>query len=127
MIRGLESILLGSENAQALATFYRDVVGLKQTAEYKMGEEGAESNGYEFAMEGSSLYINDHSEVKGKAHMPQRIILNLEVDNIETEVARLDKAEVKKVQDIYHIENYGKIATFEDVDGNYFQFVQVRE
>jgi len=30
------------------------------------------------------------------------------------------------VQDTYHIEGYGYISTFEDVDGNYFQLVQVR-
>lgn len=53
-------------------------------------------------------------------------MFNLETDNIEEEVKKLDKAGVKKVQDTYHMENYGHIATFEDVDGNYFQLVQVR-
>ena len=32
----------------------------------------------------------------------------------------------KLVADIYHVEDYGKIATFEDIDGNYFQLAQVR-
>ena len=54
-------------------------------------------------------------------------MINLEVDDIEKEVERLKKAKVKLIQDIYHIEDYGKIATFEDIDGNYFQLVQVRE
>ena len=54
-------------------------------------------------------------------------MFNLEVDDIEKEVKRLKHARAKLVQDIYHIEDYGKIATFEDVDGNYFQLVQVRE
>ena len=54
-------------------------------------------------------------------------MFNLEVDDIEKEVERLKKAMVKLIQDIYHIEDYGKIATFEDVDGNYFQLVQTRE
>lgn len=53
-------------------------------------------------------------------------IFNLEVDDIEEEVKRLDGAGVKKVADIYHMQNYGYIATFEDIDGNYFQLVQVR-
>lgn len=126
MIRGIESILVGSENAQELANFYKDTVGLELTNEMEMGEEGKEQ-GFEFALEGCRLYIMDHSEVKGNSVQPQRVILNLEVDDIEKEVKRLDEAGVKKVQDIYHIEGYGLIATFEDSDGNYFQFVQIRE
>jgi len=53
-------------------------------------------------------------------------MFNLEVEDIESEVARLDKAGVKKVQDTYHMEGYGWIATYEDPDGNYFQLVQVK-
>lgn len=53
-------------------------------------------------------------------------MLNIEVDDEEKEVKRLKDAGVKMVADIYHVEGYGHIATFEDVDGNYFQFVQVR-
>lgn len=80
-----------------------------------------------FEVKGSSdLYIMHHSKVKGKSKQPERFIVNFEVDNIEKEVARLKKAKVKLVQDIYHVEDYGQIATFSDVDGNYFQLVQVR-
>jgi predicted enzyme related to lactoylglutathione lyase len=53
-------------------------------------------------------------------------MINLEVDDIEGEVARLKKKKVKVIAGIYHIQDYGYIATFEDPDGNYFQFVQVR-
>ena len=53
-------------------------------------------------------------------------MFNLEVDDIKKEVARLKKSKVKLVEDIYHIEEYGFVATFQDVDGNYFQFVQIR-
>jgi len=38
----------------------------------------------------------------------------------------LKKAGVKVVAEIYHVEGYGWLATFEDLDGNYFQLVQVR-
>jgi len=41
-------------------------------------------------------------------------------------VERLEKVGVKKIQDIYHVEGYGYIATFEDIDGNYFQLVQTK-
>ena len=126
MIRGLEAILIGSENATKLAKFYREVVGLKQTMSFELGEEG--DSGYSFEMDGSaSIVVMDHSRVKGKNKQPERVMFNLEVDDIEKEVKRLKKEKVKLIQDIYHVEDYGRIATFEDVDGNYFQLVQTRE
>ena len=123
MIKGVEGILIGSENATALAKFYREVVGLKQTMEFEMGEEG-ETNGYEFALSGCGIYITYHDKVHGQNSNPDRIILNLEVDDIESEVARMKKTDTKLVQDIYHVEDYGYIATFADPDGNLIQFVQ---
>ena len=54
------------------------------------------------------------------------MFFNLEVDNFDSEMKRLDDAGVKKIQDKYHIEGYGWVATYEDPDGNYFQIVQVR-
>ncbi|OGK23167.1 hypothetical protein A2954_00570 [Candidatus Roizmanbacteria bacterium RIFCSPLOWO2_01_FULL_37_12] len=124
MFKGIESILLFSENAHELADFYEEKVGLKLTNEFMM--EGKDE-GYEFKMKsGSSLNVLDHSEVKGKNKNPQRMIINFEVDDIEKEVKRIKKNKVKLIQDIYHIEGYGHIATFSDIDGNYFQLVQVR-
>ena len=125
MIRGIEGVLLGSQNAKKLADFYAKTVGLKLTNEYEMGENN--EKGFEFAMKGSSgLYIMDHSEVKGRNKNPAQIIINFEVDDIEKEVKRLKRAKVKIQQDIYHLEGYGHIATFVDPDGNFFQLVQVR-
>lgn len=125
MIRRFESLLVGSESAKKLAAFYRDKVGLKIGIEAVMGEEDEEM--YELKVgRGPNIYIMDHNKIKGKAKDPQRVIFNLEVDNIKKEVARMKKAKVKVVQDAYHVEGYGYIATFEDVDGNYFQFAQVR-
>ncbi len=126
MIRGLESILLSSENAKKLAAFYKDTVGLPVTLEAAMGEHDDNLYGFEMK-QGSGMYIMDHSKVKGRNKGPERYLINFEVDDIEKEVKRLTHAKVKLVQDIYHVENYGHVATFEDVDGNYFQFVQVRQ
>ncbi|MCM8782701.1 MAG: VOC family protein [Candidatus Omnitrophica bacterium] len=125
MIRSLESLTLFSGNARNLAEFYKEKVGLEIITEAEIGDEGEELFELD-TKEGSGLYIVDHSEVKGKNQEPSRIIFNLEVSDIEEDVKRLEEAGVKKIQDIYHIENYGYIATFEDLDGNYFQLVQVR-
>lgn len=125
MIKGLESVNLFSENAKALAEFYNQKVGLKTSFEAEIGEGNDNLYGYEWKGK-SGLYIIDHSKLKGKSKEPERIIFNLEVDDIEKEVARLDGAGVKKVQDTYHMEGYGWIATYEDLDGNYFQLVQIK-
>ncbi|MBI2327183.1 hypothetical protein HYU92_02585 [Candidatus Curtissbacteria bacterium] len=125
MITSLESINLFSESAKKLATFYMEKVGLEINFEGVMGEKGEEL--YELKLgKGPSIYVIDHSKVKGKNKNPDRIIFNLEVDNIKKEAARLKKAKVKQIQDTYHVEGYGWISTFEDIDGNYFQLVQVR-
>lgn len=124
MIRGLEAVLLSSESAQKLAKFYSEVVGLKQGEVWEMGDKGEE--GYEFKAGKVGIYIMDHSKVKGKSIQAERVMFNLEVSDIEKEVKRMKKAKAKVVADIYHMQGYGYIATFEDPDGNYFQFVQVR-
>ena len=125
MIKSLESLTLFTQNAKKLAGFYKDKVGLKIKFEAVMGENDEEM--YEMSVgKKSGFYIIDHSKVKGKSKQPQRILFNLEVDNIKKEVTRLKKAKVKLVADTYHIEGYCDIATFADIDGNYFQLVQVR-
>lgn len=124
MIKGIENITLFSENAKELAEFYKDKVGLKMTLEAEVGE-GENLFGFEFEG-GPGLYVMDHSKVKGISKEPERIIFNLEVTDIEEAVKKLDEKGVKKIADIYHMQNYGYIATFEDPDGNYFQLVQVR-
>ncbi len=123
MIRALDGVLLSSEDSKKLAEFYRDIVGLKMTNEWEMGEEG--QSGYEFA--DAKLFINPHDKVKGKNKNPERYMLNFEVDDIEEEVKKVKKNGANQIQDIYHVEGYGLVSTFEDIDGNYFQIVQVRE
>ena len=125
MIKGLESITIFSKNATKLADFYRDKVGLKVSLEAEMGEKS--DNLYGFTWKGrSDLYIVDHSEVKGKNKFPERFNFNFEVDNIKSEVKRLDKTGVKKIKDTYHLQGYGWIATYKDLDGNFFQLVQIK-
>ena len=124
MIQGIESILIGSSDPGALAEFYAKVVGLKQTMEFEMGEKN--EKGFAFEMKGCSLYIMHHSEVEGKNTSSARIMFNLETENIEAEVKKLDSGGARKIKDTYHMENYGFIATYADPDDNYFQIVQVR-
>jgi predicted enzyme related to lactoylglutathione lyase len=124
MIRGMESVMLYSQNAKKLAAFYKDVVQLTPGVEFVGGEN--DESYFEFKLGNCSLMIADHSKVHGKRKEPDRMFINIEVDDIEKEVARLKKHKVKIIADTYHVQDYGLIATLEDTDGNYFQFVQVR-
>ncbi len=126
MIKGLESLTLFSENAKRLAEFYQEKVGLVVTMEEQMGDNNERLYAFELS-EGGMLAIMDHSRVKGRNKEPDRSIFNLKVDDVDDEVKKLDNRGVKKVQDTYPVEGYGLIATFEDVDGNYFQLVQLKE
>lgn len=126
MIKNIESILLFAQNAEKLAGFYKAKLGLKTSLEAVIGEDDEEV--YVFSFNGgTTLSILDHSDVKGRNKTPQRIMFNLEVDDIKKEVKLLDSKGVNKIQDTYHMENYGYIATFEDIEGNYFQLVQTKE
>jgi predicted enzyme related to lactoylglutathione lyase len=125
MIKRLDSVLLNSENAKKLADFYENKVGLKNTGVYEMGDKGEEAYMYEFK-EGSGFSILDHSDIKGKSKEAKRILLNFEVSDIDEAVANMAKNKVKMIQEKYHVEGYGYIATYEDLDGNYFQLVQVK-
>ena len=125
MIKAIDCVTIYSEDAKKLADFYREKVGMKVSMEAEMGEEGEELYGFEVG-KGTTFYVVDHSKVKGLNKTPERVIINFEVDDIKKDVKKLDGAKVKKIQDIYHIENYGWVSTFEDPDGNYFQLVQVR-
>jgi|SRR3972149_149141 len=125
MIKRIDAVLLYTEDAKKLADFYIEEVGLKMTMEGEMGENDEKLYGFEFGKD-AGFYIMAHSKVKGKNKNPERYMINFEVDDIDKEVGKLKKASVKLIQDKYHFEGYGYIATFEDIDGNYFQLVQVK-
>ena len=126
MYRGIDAILLYSQDPKKLADFYKEKVGftLEMTGEY--GED-VKDTFYMFKVGDSKQFgVLHHSKVKGKNKEPERYMINFEVKDIEAAVGKLKKNKVKLIADIYHVQDYGKIATFEDIDGNYFQLVQVR-
>lgn len=127
MIHGIDAVTIFSENAEKLAKFYTEKIGLKATGEYIMGEGKDETSVYDFSFkDGSSFGIIDHKDIKGKTKEPKRVLINFETGDIKLEMKKLKRNKVKIVQDVYHIEMYGWVATCEDPDGNYFQMVQVR-
>ena len=111
------NINITSDQPERLAAFYRDVVGLPQNAQ--MGE-GA------FDVAGANLLIDGHSETKGDAKEPQRVLINFFVEDLAAEQARLEAQGVRFIRTAGREWWGGVISTFVDPDGNYAQLIQFR-
>jgi len=108
-------IQITSEDPDRLKGFYRDTVGLPNVPE--MGD-GA------FAVGGANLFVDGHSETRGQTREPQRMLVDLVVDEHAAEQARLAGQGVSFIRSQGKEEWGGTISTFLDPDGNYCQLVQ---
>ena len=106
-----------SENPEELTTFYRDVVGLPKNPD--MGD-GA------FDAGGTSFLVDGHSETKGSAKEPQRMLINFFVDDLKAEQERLEGQGVNFIRTAGREEWGGVISTFLDPDGNYCQLIEFK-
>jgi len=101
-----------------LAKFYEKVF------ERKPDWEDGDWSGWQIG--NTHLTVGEHSEVKGKAKEPQRVILNFETKEVQEEFERIKKIkDTKIIKEPYNpSEAEGMlIATFADPDGNYFQLM----
>lgn len=109
--------MIGTHDPKALADFYEKV--------FKKAPDWTDGNWSGWQMGNTHLTIGEHSEVKGKAKEPQRIILNLETDEVEEEFERIKGLGAKVIKEPYNPGEASEmsIATFADPDGNYFQLM----
>jgi predicted enzyme related to lactoylglutathione lyase len=106
-----------SEQPAALTAFYRDVVGLQPNPD--MGETA-------FVAGETPFIIDGHSEVHGPTREPQRVLMNLMVDDLAAEQKRLEAAGVKFIRSAGREPWGGIISTFLDPDGNYCQLIEYK-
>ena len=115
MLTGIHSVLIWTEDVSRLLPFYRDILGLKPQME---SEEFAV-----YLLNGPGLVIGKHSEVQGRSRDPNRVMVNLRVDDCQAEYERLRGQGVEFIRaptkDAIHI-----IATFHDPDGNVLQLFE---
>ena len=114
------SILLFSENPTALVEFYKKV--FEKEPDWFGGDFSA------FQVGTGSIVIGPHEKVKGPNSNPERIMFNLETEDILGEFDRIKGLGTKVIADPYHPkeeenDEEGKIGTFEDPDGNFFQLM----
>lgn len=110
----LNSIMIGSTQPKVLAEFYQKVLG--RPADWTDG------TWYGWQAGGTHLTVGEHSEVKGKAKEPQRLIFNFATEEVRQEFERIKNLGAKIVKEPYEMEG-GWVATFADPDGNYFQLM----
>jgi predicted enzyme related to lactoylglutathione lyase len=108
------SIMIGSIQPKVLAEFYEKIFG--------RAADWAEDGWYGWRIGNTYLHIGEHSEVKGKAKEPQRVILNFESEDVKGEFKRIKNLGAKVIKEPYEMES-AWIATFADPDGNYFQLM----
>ncbi len=109
------SILIGSEEPQALVDYYARL----------FGEPTWSDGGYTGWLIGSgAVTIGPHDQVKGKSAHPGRIIWNIESADVQGDFERFRDAGGIVVREPYGFEGeQGLIATFADPDDNYFQLM----
>ncbi|MBE2268136.1 MAG: VOC family protein [Anaerolinea sp.] len=110
----LNSIMIGTSQPRVLAEFYQNLFGRPA--------DMAEEDWYMWQAGSTSLSIGEHSEVKGTAKEPARIILNLETRQVKEEFERLKSLQATVIKEPYDIDG-GWIATLADPDGNYIQLM----
>ncbi len=108
------SLMIGSNKPDQLAAFYEKVLG--KPADY------ADKGWFGFQIGSTFVSIGEHSEVKESALEPQRIMFNFETADVSAEFERIKALGATVIKEPYEMEG-GMIATFADVDGNYFQLM----
>ncbi len=113
----LNSILIGSENPQRLADFYKKL----------FGEPTWSDGGYIGWLIGSgAVTVGPHDQVTGQNPQPGRIIWNIETPDVKGNFERFKAAGATVVAEPYGMgdsPDEALIATFADPDGNYFQLM----
>ena len=114
------SILIGSADPARLTEFYTRVFG---SPAFDMG-------GYTgWAIGSGFITVGPHDQVSGSNGEPGRLIWNIETGDVQGEFDRMKAAGATVVREPYDPgegsdqSGQGLIATFADVDGNYFQLM----
>ena len=110
-------INLTSQDPERLKAFYGETIGLDKNPD--MGD-GA------FHAGGAVIGIDGHSETKGAAKEPQRVLIDFFVDDIKAEQSRLEGKGVKFLRSEGKEYWGGVISTFQDPDGNYCQIIEYK-
>jgi predicted enzyme related to lactoylglutathione lyase len=112
----LNSIMIGTIQAQALGAFYEKLIG--RPADMSDAEYGF----FGWQVGGANFSVLQHSEMGGNAKDPGRVMFNFETTEVKEEFERIKAIGATVIREPYEMEG-GWIATLADPEGNYFQLV----
>ena len=107
--------MIGTMNVEKMAKFYGEVFQKK---------EDMEEGGWHGWLVGKCFFsVGEHSEMKGEAKDPGRIMFNMETREVKEEFERISKIDGAKVVKEPYEMGGAWITTLADPDGNYFQLM----
>lgn len=112
----LNGVQLGAEDAEKLAKFYKKAFG---DPKWSMGD-----GWYGWDIGTGHLFFGPHSEVKGKAKEPQRVMIAFEDKDVPAAFNKLIEAGGKVIAEPSNPDPKNKefwLATVADPEGNYLQ------
>ena len=111
----LNAIILFSENPGKLVAFYKKILGMDP------GWTGGDFTG--FKVGSGFLTIGPHSDVKGTAKDPKRMMFFFETTDVAGQHKRMVGLGAKEIAAPYHPGEASdmRLSTLADPDGNYFQ------
>lgn len=111
----LNSLMIGTENFKELTDFYQQVL----QSDPVMSNEQIVG----WVVGDCFFGIGPHSEVKGSAKEPQRLIFNLESEDVKGEFERVKTLGARVIKEPTDMGDDMWLSTLADPDGNFFQIV----
>ena len=112
------TLMVGTGRIEAMTRFYGPTLGLERVAKYRDPV---------FEAAGGFIRLLDHSEISGPTVEPARMQINLFVDDVSGEFARVMSADASvRVHRAPERESWGgEVATLLDPDGNFVQLLEL--
>ncbi len=110
----LNSVMIGSSQVKVMGEFYQKV--------FDRAPDMTEGGWWGWQVGKTFFSVGEHSEVKGAAKEPQRLMFNFETTEVKAEFERIKVAGAKVIAEPYEMGG-AWIATLADPDGNYFQLM----
>lgn len=123
MLGQIAGVMIFTDDVERLAGFYRDTLG------FTVDEDRGKSVMFATPQAGGTqLAIESHSEVHGRSTEPDRIMINLRVDDCRLLYQELRNRGVEFVAEPYaDPDGAYVVATLRDPDGNTLQLVEFGE
>lgn len=120
MFNAITALLIWSEDYKRLANWYMEKFGFTVREEL----DHPDDTGTALNAGSSYLWIGKHSEVKGQAKDPYRIMFNISVDSVGEAYKLLKGRSVEFIAKPFKAPTFDKwFATFNDADGNIGQLI----